>query len=126
MRRTIPFLAALLLTSPAFSQVIDRDITLVEPVTTEGGTPLVNLLQCTVEIADASPDGAGGVIPPETRVIPASGPAGGGTHTIDLTGKVGFTTVTAACMNTVQESGRSVSLTRTFPGDPPASPSLRD
>ncbi|MEE8240135.1 MAG: hypothetical protein V3R16_02605 [Nitrospirales bacterium] len=110
---------ATLMTAWLLGQVIDRDMTLIEPVTTATGAPIQNLLQCTAQITDSS-----GTM--DQRVIPASAPTGGGVHTIDLTGKTGFTTVTAACLNTEQELGGSASNTRTFPGDPPARPEIRD
>ncbi len=119
------FIATLLWASMASAQAVDRDMTLEEPTTTVGGFAILNLQDCTVRIADRTPDGAGGTII-ETRVIPATAPTGGGTHEVDLTNKVGFTTVTSFCSNSIGGESTSVSLTRTFPGDPPSSPTLRE
>jgi len=119
------FIATLLWASVASAQVVDRDMTLEEPTTTVGGFALLNLSNCTVRIADRTPDGSGGTVI-EERVIPATAPTGGGNHTVDLAGKIGFTTVTSFCSNTIGGESTSVSLTRTFPGDAPSSPTLRD
>ena len=123
MRTIVPLLIAyffLIIGAQAASgQVIDRDMTMLEPTTTKLGEPIRALRDCVVDVDDAS-----AVL--DQRIIPASAPTGGGTHTIDLAGKVGFTTITAFCRNNIDEDGASVSLTRTFPGDPPASPTLRD
>ena len=100
------------------AQTVDRDMTLIEPTTTAGGTPIQNLKDCLVDVVDSSGTA-------DSRTLPASAPTGGGTQTIDLTAKIGFTTVTARCRDTLNQEGGSVSLTRTFPGDPPASPEIR-
>ncbi len=92
---------------------------MIEPTTTQGGGQIQDLQDCVVDVVDIS-----GV--PDQRILAASAPTGGGTKTIELTGKIGLTTVTARCRNTLVEEGASVSLTRTFPGDPPANPTLRD
>jgi len=105
--------------SPVLAQAIDRDMTMIEPTTTAANLPIQNLQDCIVDVVDASQAA-------DQRIIPASALTGGGTHTIDLTGKIGLTTVTAKCRNTIGVTGVSVSKTRTFPGDPPSSPTLRD
>ena len=114
---SILFVLSLVLIASA--QVVDRDMTLEEPTTTVSGSLIQNLQDCVVDVVDLS-----GV--PDQRIIAASSPNGGGEQTIDLTGKLGFTTVTALCRNTLVEESTSVSLTRTFPGEPPANPTLRD
>ena len=114
---TLAFLV--LLASVASAQVVDIDMTMIEPVTTQDGRAIQNLQDCVVDVVDGS-----GL--PDQRIIPASAATGGGTQIIDLTGKLGFTTVTALCRNTLVEEGASVSLSRTFPGDPPSSPTLSD
>ena len=111
--------ATFLWASVASAQVVDRDMTMEEPTTTELGNPIQNLQDCLVDVVDATNV-------PENLVIPASAPTGGGTQTIDLTGKIGLTTVTARCRNTIGGESDSVSLSRTFPGDAPANPALRD
>ncbi len=113
------FLCVLLGAHVASAQTVDRDMTLIEPTTSAGGQPLRNLADCLVDVIDST-----GQV--DARILPASSPNGGGTQTIDLTAKVGFTTVTARCRDTLNQEGGSVSLTRTFPGDPPASPQIRD
>ncbi len=113
------FLCVLLGAHVASAQTIDRDMTLIEPTTTAGGTPIQDLKDCLVDVVDST-----GTL--DARTIPASAPTGGGTQTIDLTAKIGLTTVTARCRDTLNQEGGSVSRTRTFPGDPPASPTLRD
>ncbi len=115
----MPILMAISFALIATAQTVDRDMTLVEPTTSAGGQPLKNLQDCLVDVVDSTGTA-------DSRTIPASSPNGGGTQTIDLTAKLGFTTVTARCRDTLNQEGASVSLTRTFPGDPPASPTLRD
>ena len=112
------FLCVLLGAHVASAQTIDRDMTLVEPTTSVGGQPLTNLKDCIVDVVDSSGTA-------DSRTLPASSPNGGGTQTIDLTAKIGFTTVTARCRDTLNQEGGSVSLSRIFPGDPPASPQIR-
>ena len=95
----------------------DRDMTLVEPTTTEAGFPLQNLENCSVDITDST-----GLL--DQRVFDASALTGGGQHTIDLAGKTGFTNVEAYCQNTLVEQSTKVSLSRTFLGDAPGVPGL--
>ena len=97
----------------------DRDMILVEPSTTVSGLPITNLLNCVVEITDAS-----GLL--DSRTIDASSPTGGDSHNIDLTGKVGHTIVEAFCHNTLIEASTRAQLARTFPGDVPSPPVLQE
>ena len=92
MRIRIPTLvfAACLLAPSAQAQTVDRDMTLIEPTTSAGGTPIKNLKDCLVDVVDSSGT-------TDSRTLPASAPTGGGTQTIDLTAKIGFTTGTARC-----------------------------
>lgn len=117
--RIATLITVLFLASTVSAQVVDRDMTMLEPTTTLLGPALKALKDCVVDVDDASTT-------VDQRILPASAPTGGGSHIIDLTGKVGFTTVTAFCRNNIDEDGGSVSKTRTFPGNPPASPTLRD
>ncbi|MDY6957686.1 MAG: hypothetical protein SVK08_00880 [Halobacteriota archaeon] len=122
MIRLFIFALSLAFASLVFADEDPNTWTLVEPSETAKGNPLVNLDACTVT--------ANSVFGTASTTFPASSPAGGGSHSFQISDFAtwhmeGSVDLVAFCMTTEGKGGSAMANAK-FPAAVPSSPELHE